>query len=811
VAAIAFHGEIVMTLHLRWPRSVSDRPQAVPGKAVALLLTLAFWGSAAPASSDRHTIALWLFDEPQYPNMTLTDAGPYQNDLRLETAYARWWQRTDGKGEPEALPLHVEGKAGLVPGKFGNALKLPVDPAGEVRLETNRLGRYGSNSYIVGAREWLSERMNFGYTDWTMEFWFKATQPQRERGALFELRNETGNRRARPAENALMVEPGRRAFLLSSRLLPNPDVKHDEELAIPTDPTRLNDGEWHHVAFTFTAAERQVRHYLDGRMQPLSAKGSLLPAMGALSSWTLGRGFVGLIDEMRISGAVRYRGDFPPPGTFSVTQAADRATTANGPPLLFAGATTPQVVHLGSRKHLFIDDSLLESKTSLELRVNPPERRTVTEFRCTEPWEATPRLGPAIPDICSVWDDGTRIRMIYTNNGMWGGKPNAVCLAESGDGLHWDKPVVGQQAWEGSIDNNIVLANSFQGTAIRDPNPSAPAHQRYKLVTWSMYRGLYLFFSPDGIRWTRNETIGLPFDPDGSTSFFWDDQAGVYRVYTRAAFPGRGRQYLHAAVRQLFRPWPFKPAPRPFVGDMWLSAPVSGELPAIDTGGEVYRLQAVKYPWAPDTYLAFPWRYDKGANIRPGSFLMVSRDGENWRRYEDPYYFPSGWTLDGRTVQEALMEQGLVRRGNEIWQYGTVRFTEHGGVLYKGVEHEGGYFDRLLRLSQRLDGFVSLASGGGKGTALTRPLVFAGNRLRLNAISGGAIRVGVLDQAGKPVEGLALEDCEPIRGDKLEHEVRWKGGPALGRLEGKTVRLKFELTDARLFAMQFGAASPAAR
>ena len=66
-----------------------------------------------PQRADAQTIALWLFDEPQYPNMTLTDAGPYQNDLRLETGYAKWWQRTEGKGEPEVLPLHVEGKAGL--------------------------------------------------------------------------------------------------------------------------------------------------------------------------------------------------------------------------------------------------------------------------------------------------------------------------------------------------------------------------------------------------------------------------------------------------------------------------------------------------------------------------------------------------------------------------------------------------------------------------------------------------------------------------------------------------------------------------
>lgn len=36
-----------------------------------------------PPADDRHTVALWLFDEPMYPNMTLTDAGPERADLRL--------------------------------------------------------------------------------------------------------------------------------------------------------------------------------------------------------------------------------------------------------------------------------------------------------------------------------------------------------------------------------------------------------------------------------------------------------------------------------------------------------------------------------------------------------------------------------------------------------------------------------------------------------------------------------------------------------------------------------------------------------
>jgi hypothetical protein len=42
-------------------------------------------GQKEPPTSgvDEHTIALWLFDEAPYNNVTLADAGPLQLDLRL--------------------------------------------------------------------------------------------------------------------------------------------------------------------------------------------------------------------------------------------------------------------------------------------------------------------------------------------------------------------------------------------------------------------------------------------------------------------------------------------------------------------------------------------------------------------------------------------------------------------------------------------------------------------------------------------------------------------------------------------------------
>ena len=234
-----------------------------------------------------------------------------------------------------------------------------------------------------------------------------------------------------------------------------------------------------------------------------------------------------------------------------------------------------------------------------------------------------------------------------------------------------------------------------------------------------------------------------------------------------------------------------------------LPKPTPQEFPPIDCGGQVYRFKGAKYAHAPDVYLAFPWRYVGKDNIRPGSFLMVSRNGDNWTRYEPPYYFPSGWQFNGRKVLEGLSEQGLMRRGDELWQYMTVRFTEHGGALYGGKEHDGSGYDRLVRLTQRLDGFVSLDLNKSGAWAETRPLVFGGSRLEINANVPGELRASLLDADGKPLPGLDAAACLPIRGDSVRHIVRWKDSPDLKRHVGSVVRLRLEGRDAQVYAIQF--------
>ena len=123
--------------------------------------------------------------------------------------------------------------------------------------------------------------------------------------------------------------------------------------------------------------------------------------------------------------------------------------------------------------------------------------------------------------------------------------------------------------------------------------------------------------------------------------------------------------------------------------------------------------------------------------------------------------------------------------------------------MYGGEERDGGIHDRLLMLKQRLDGFVSLDAGAITGTVVTKPLVFEGDKLVLNISAEGSARVGILDEDSRAVSGFAIEDCDPISTDSVRHVVTWKGKSDVSSKAGKIIKLKVELKNAKLYALQF--------
>ncbi len=73
----------------------------------------------------------------------------------------------------------------------------------------------------------------------------------------------------------------------------------------------------------------------------------------------------------------------------------------------------------------------------------------------------------------------------------------------------------------------------------------------------------------------------------------------------------------------------------------------------------------------------------------------------------------------------------------------------------------------------------------------------------MSTSGAGSIRVEVQDADGSPLPGFSIADCHDVIGDELDRAVSWAGGSDLSSLAGTPARLRFELSDADLYALEF--------
>jgi hypothetical protein len=745
-----------------------------------------------PPFEDTNTAALWLFDETRYPYTTLTDAGACGYDLRL-------------------------GDAGrLIAGKFGNALRMsPGSGYNLYYCEWKGIvcAKYmrspdGQPSGLWGPTIAPKKLLTaLAGQNWTCEFWLKLSSVPINEAAIVHLGH------AYEPGVTLNLTSGATGFKIS-------DAYGGFEAVCSTNASHLTDGQWHHVAFTMSGG--QVKHYLDGRLQtgPLVSSIAVEPVPESnippsLASTAYGifdnskdyekfrqyrfnlsigedrhgiNELNGAIDELRVSDVVRYTGDFSLPDSFSRNYAriATSPVVPTGPPVLF-GPNAPAIpVQLGSRKHIFIDEALVDTKQNVQLTINPP----------ANPQAVSPNFGG---DYWAV-DHNDKVYMVSPDGYSSGEGITRLWVSE--DGVNFQAPVLGLIEYHGTTRNNIVLYLApMWASVFKDLNPNISQQEQFKLTASLANGGIYLYSSPDMIHWRRNETIMLPLVSGGGAETYWDDQRGCYGTflkrdssYSSSECPSAGgRTSVSFRTTEVWKSWPFNPMNTPYY-EGWSLPAVTCEGPisfSVNSYGHVYRTRAVKYPWAPDAYLAFIWRMGSD-NIRQTD-LGVSRDGTNWTTYANlGMYMPTGGTFNGKTVVERLSQGGLIRRGDEIWQYAEYGTGPHGA---------GENF--CVRVRQRLDGFVSITAGPTPGTVTTLPMVFTGKHLVLNLASTGSTRVAILDQAGQPIAGFTTTDCDPIQADSTRHIVTWNGNSDVSSLAGQVIRVRFEMLNAKIFALQF--------
>lgn len=475
-------------------------------------------------------------------------------------------------------------------------------------------------------------------------------------------------------------------------------------------------------------------------------------------------------------------------------------------------------------RQLFVDDYIVEKLSGgarYELHT-PQIKEVVMEY--DEPWEGT------YSNYHSIFKDGDKFRMYYRgwNRGVIGELTHQMvwCYAESKDGINWVKPNLSLFEFQGSKNNNIVLADKkFDGfdfkfadnmTVFKDQNSNVPPSARYKAFVdlrnkrpdWS----LLLFESADGIHWVpaNGAQPVLSKDQgsyDSQNTAFWDSRFNEYRAYwrffgkdsLRSIKMGTSKDFIH-----------------------WENIK---EIQYSDSFHHpMYTNGIIPYYRAPQIYLGLPARYiDRKwsesmkelpqlkqresrsiTNPRYGtalteSLLIASHDGVNFKRWNDAFLRPGierdgTWNYGQQYIAWSFLEtqSNLPGAPNELSLYANEGlWTEKGG--------------KLRRYTLRLDGFVSVIAPLTGGMLLTKPLVFEGGKLSLNFSTSafGSIRVQLQDEEGQPFPGYSLSDCSPIFGDSVDRVVYWKHGTDVSSLAGHVIQILYEIRDGDLYSFYF--------
>jgi hypothetical protein len=486
---------------------------------------------------------------------------------------------------------------------------------------------------------------------------------------------------------------------------------------------------------------------------------------------------------------------------------------------------TAEPIDIGSRRELFVDDHLIARlEGAARLRLHHPVRRNLALVQ-GEAWEGN---GGAYH---TVFRDGEVYRMYYPG---WqiavgprsepAGKshPAVICYAQSPDGIHWTKPNLGLKKYAGSKDNNIIV-DDIQGHGVhgdfspfKDPNPAATPDAKYKAIAWTEHvRGLFAFKSADAIHWeplVEGPVIteeGRFFDTQNIT--FWSETEKRYILYYRQIL-GESRSFVRTIKRATSEDYIH-----------WEKDGLLDFGPRPPTNAaQYYTNQILPYYRAPHIYVGFPARYvDRGwqqaTSLLPGledrklrgkgryatavtdSLLMVSRDGRRFHVWDEAFLRPGLKTRHNWAYGDNYMAWNVVETDSEFDD------APRELSLYATESYFTGTKSRLRRYTLRLDGFASAFAPGSGGGVVTKPIRFSGSELRLNfsTSAAGSIRVQIEDADGRALEGHALDDCEIIFGDATDQAVFWGEGRTLDDVAGKTVRLRFVLEDADVFAFRF--------
>jgi hypothetical protein len=478
---------------------------------------------------------------------------------------------------------------------------------------------------------------------------------------------------------------------------------------------------------------------------------------------------------------------------------------------VFPGADPGERVNIDVGRQLFVDDYLI-AETSLRRSFHKPGIHEASPV--LKPETALELNNGYCPVACPFqdglfYDPKDRLYKIWYHAGWFDG----TAYAYSEDGLRWIRPNLDIEQGTNRV---LPRRDPYQrdGAGIWLDQETSNPRERFKMFVFHRKRNveqfrygeLYtgktesqggsIYTSPDGAHWTERKPTGPCGD---NTNFFYNAfrKTWFYSIRTNNN-RGRVRSYREAADFVEGASWT-----RDDVIFFATADDQDPPDPVLKYETQLYNVDAVPY----ESLMLGVFAIHKGPPndiCEKGGFpkitdlmLAFSRDGVHWERPDRTAFLacsqkPGTWN---RGYLHSVGGVCLIV-GDEVRFY----FGAFSGVSPRlGSHMYAGGSTGLATL--RRDGFASMDAAGEDGSLTTRPVIFGGRHLFVNANArGGELSAEVLGEDGKTLGPFSRRNCWPVRADNTRQRISWKGAADLARLKGQPVRFRFHARKAQMFS-----------
>ena len=310
-------------------------------------------------------------------------------------------------------------------------------------------------------------------------------------------------------------------------------------------------------------------------------------------------------------------------------------------------------------------------------------------------------------------------------------------------------------------------------------------------------------FSDDGVQFTVDrDRPWLNPGSDNTGDVMWNEEAGVYEIVNRPIYGDR-RVSISTATdfEEVSRPITvLQPDALDRVGTEFYDMPARPYegmyigLLHVFTTDHFEETSTVSPPW--------PWLKYRG---RMETELTYSYNGLHWvRTVRKPFMGLRDYgLLGGGSVYGMEM---LRTPDDNLLFYAHCSMGGHGDLvdMAKDGADTAGYNSPLL-YEMRLDGFCSLKTWGYRGVLRTKTIVPKAGQISFNVrtMAHTEIRLQILDgQTAEPIPGYTWDEAEPISGDHLFGEPRWKRRSDISELVDRPIRIEIAMREAELFAIR---------